>query len=318
VALRIVEHDDLQPGLESQVQLLDGTAGWGSVDFRKLKDARRSGYPAADYHAVYAVEHGEVLSIVRVIRVPYTTRRGTELVGAVQGVVTRRDQGRKGLARALLQDVHRREKEAGLGLVLLWTGRGQVAHALYESLGYVDVYTPDLAMKRCGAVAAPRGLKLRSVGASDVRVIEELHQKSTTGRPGFAPRPKRIVETVLKLGFRSPSEFKLVLSGEEAVGYAIFHRGPASPSISELVIKEGVPASDVLALFESASRGGWLAIRNTVVREHREALRARGYEFSSFNYYSLLATSLDRRRKATQATLGSTSMSFTCQQLDYF
>ena len=105
--MRILDYDELPSGVEGQAQLLDMSAGWGPMDFRRVGDARRIGYPAADYFGVYAVEGGEVLSMVRVLRLPFTTPKGVEKIGAIQGVVTRRDRARRGLARKLIEEVHK-------------------------------------------------------------------------------------------------------------------------------------------------------------------------------------------------------------------
>ena len=71
--MRIIDHDELPLSMEAQIQfLLDMSAGWGPMDFKSIAEARRLGYPAADYVGVYAVEEREVLSEVRVIRIPFT------------------------------------------------------------------------------------------------------------------------------------------------------------------------------------------------------------------------------------------------------
>ncbi len=128
--MRIVDHDELSSASQQQVHLLDMTAGWGALDFSDINQARKTGYPATDYFGVYAVEGGEVLSAVRVIRFPFTTPNEVRQVAGIQGVVTRRDTGRKGLAYKLLEEVHRRERASGKKFAMLWTGRGVVAHGL--------------------------------------------------------------------------------------------------------------------------------------------------------------------------------------------
>src|SRR3989442_1138551 len=121
-ALRIVDFDGLPPSAEASVHVLDMTAGWGLLGFKTLKEVTALGYPAADYVGLYAVEDGEAQSMVRVLRIPFSTTEGRETVSAVQGVVTRRDRSRRGLARRLLGEVHHSEKAAGSRISLLWTG----------------------------------------------------------------------------------------------------------------------------------------------------------------------------------------------------
>jgi GNAT superfamily N-acetyltransferase len=304
--------------MEVQVHLLDGTAGWGPMDFGTLAKARKLGYPAPDYFAVYAVEGGQVLSMVRVLRLPFTTPEGTEAVGAIQGVVTRRDQSRRGLARALLADVSTRENASGSRCLLLWTGRGQVSHRLYESLGYQDIYTPELAVKMCSPTKRPKGYILRKAKESETVELEELHREATAGRLGFTPRPAGVVQSLIKLGFRDQNDFSVLLRDGEMVAYTILQAGPIRSRVDELVVKDGVPSESVLGTIESAVGGSWLSIRNTSVRDHLHALGKRGYSFSQFTYYALMAQSLEPGRPATPEALGTTDESFTCQQLDYF
>ena len=143
---------------EDQVQLMDASTNWMPVDFKRLREAIRFGYPAADYWAVYAVENDQVLSAVRVVCIPYTMRNGrTEIVSGIQGVVTRRESSRRGLARTLLAEVHRREAEAGSRLSTLVTDYSYIADNLYLSMGYVDVHSGRLAMK--GLIQAGKGTR---------------------------------------------------------------------------------------------------------------------------------------------------------------
>lgn len=317
--MRVLTHDELPSEAESQVHLLDLAAGWGAMDFRRISMARKIGYPAAEYFGVYAVEGKEVLAMVRVLRLPYTTREGVEQVAAIQGVVTRRDRQRRGLARTLMEEVHGREKEAGSSLSLLWTGRGQVAHGLYESLGYVDVYTPELAVLHCPRkLMKPKRYELKRVRSEDVGRIEKLHAAATKGRLGFTPRHPGLVPPLLKLGFITLNSLRLIARDSEPVGYALIQKSLGWPRLDELVTLDKADPSEVVSLFESEAPGGWLAIRNTAVRDHLETLRRRRYSISHLANYGLLALALDRRYSDVPGVLGTASGSFTCQMLDYF
>lgn len=289
------------------------------MDFRRIAEARKTGYPASEYFGVYAVERREVLSMVRVLRLPFTTTKGFERIAAIQGVVTRRDQSRMGLARELMEEVHRREKAAGIRLSLLWTGRNQVAHGLYESLGYSDVYTPEIAVLQCGQKATkPKGYELRKLRKVDTGFIEKLHAKATDGRLGFTPRHPGLASSLLRLGFISSDSFRLIVHDHEPVGYALIQRSLGWPRVEELATLDETEPGDVLSLFESEASGGWLVIRNTTVRDNLETLKARYYGITDLAYYSLLAKALAGGSPATPRTLGTTSRSFTCQMLDYF
>jgi len=317
--LRILEFDELPSGLQPQVQLLDLSAAWAPNDFKKFKEARRIGYPSADYVGVYAVENGEILSAVRVLRLPYTTPEGVQQIAGIQGVVTRRDSGRKGLARRLLLEVHRREKAAGSKYSLLWTGRGQVAHSFYESLGYRDVYTPELATLH--KEARDRGLgrySLKDVKKDDTSHLEALHNKAMTGRLGFIPRPSGIIRSLIHIGFLARESLHAVFHGGKLVGYALLQKHSTWCSLDELVLDAETPLEEVVPTLEEAALGGWFVIRNTSVRDALPLLRKRGYHYSPFAYYSLLALPLEKPSEGIVAELGTGRRRFTCQQLDYF
>jgi GNAT superfamily N-acetyltransferase len=317
--LRILDHDELPSGSEEQMHLLDMSAGWGAFSFSLITKARKMGYSSADYFGVYAVEGNEILSAVRVIKLPFTTPNGVEHIAGIQGVVTRRDRGRLGLARQLLEEVHRREKMAGTKLSLLWTGRGLVAHGLYERLGYVDVYTPELAVKRVPKKPdVTRGYKLRRARKADLALMEKLHAKATKGKLGFTPRPPKDIEFTVQLGFASLDSLRIVVKAGEPVGYAQVQKLAGWPRLEELVLLPRSEPDKVLPLFEAEAARGWFALRNTPVREYLALLESRGYAISNLAYYSLLAKPLDGDIRDIARRLGTTSPRFTCQAFDYF
>lgn len=317
--MRILDHDELPSGSEEQVHLLDMSAGWGALGFSRIAEARKMGYFSADYFGIYAVEGGQILSAVRVVRLPFTTPSGVERIAGIQGVVTRLDHGLVGLARQLLEEVHRREKSAGTRLSLLWTGRGMVAHELYEKLGYVDVYTPELAVKTIlGKPNPTRGYKLRKAVRADFAQIGRIHAKATKGKLGFTPRPTGDIEFAIRFGFASLGSLKIITRSDEAIGYAQVQKLAGWPRVEELVLLPKSEPEKILPLFEAEAAGGWFALRNTSVREHLALLKTRGYAVSNLAYYSLLAKPLDGERNDMTRELGTASRQFTCQAFDYF
>ena len=317
--MRIVDFDELPAGWERKAQMLDASAGWMPLGFRRVKEARRLGYPAAPYLGVYAVEDGEVKSVVRVRRVPYTMAGGrTETVSAIEGVATRREWSRRGLARELLREVHRREAESGSRVVLLWTGHSNMAHNLYESIGYRDVYTPMLAMKWCGQrKSGPRGYDLRPLRAGDERAIEDLHLAATKGRLGFTPRPKGILNALLKLGMAKRGMFRVVTRRREPVGYAQVIKEKDWARSDEVVLAPGARPEEAVLRLESECAGRWLILLGTFVRDSAPVLRRRGYSFTSGLYSGMLACGLRDNGRALDE-LGTDDRSFTCHFLDYF
>jgi GNAT superfamily N-acetyltransferase len=198
--MRIMSLDELPEGWQPKVQLIDASVGWMLTDLKRMKEARKMGYPAADYFGVYAVEGNEVQATVRVLRIPYTMAGGaTETVSGICGVATKREWSRRGLAKALLAEVHRREMAAGNRLSLLWMGFWNFSHDLYKSIGYSDVYTPRLALIRCDAVKQKsKKYALSRAKKGDADTIERLHAQSTRGRVGFTPRSENVLPPALQ------------------------------------------------------------------------------------------------------------------------
>jgi len=290
------------------------------LDFRRMDEAMKLGYPAADYYGVYAVEKDEVQSVVRVLRVPYTMNDGTEeAVSAIQGVVTRREHSRAGLARKLLAEVHQREASFGNRFVMLWTGHGLVAHNLYSSMGYVDVFTPMLAMRELGpSRKRSEEYKIRPAKAGDAETIERIHSEATKGRVGFTPRAKGNVRALFRLGQVKPSSLHLVLSGEEPVAYFQVQKGPGWVRSDEVVMKPGIQAERILSTLESEYANGWLIILGTFAHDSQTLLKKQGYLITGHSYFGLLARALDKSRRNVREEIGVDRPSFTCHFLDYF
>ena len=305
--------------METQAQLLDLSVGWAPVGFEKFGEAKKLGYPCAEYAGVYAVKDGQILSAVRVLRLPYTTRHGIKKVAGIQGVVTRRDNGRKGLARKLLLDVHQREKAAGCDYSMLWTGRGLVAHSLYEGLGYRDVYTPDLASVRKERRDRGQGrYALKAVQNDDIPALEELHDRVTAGRLGFTPRPHGMIQSVIHLGLLATESLRTIYHARQLVGYAVLQKHPTWCSLEVLCLNAEASVGNVLRTLEGTTDGSWFVIRNTVVKDMSKLLEMRGYQYSSFAYYTLLALPLGEPVDRVEDELGTGTSRFTCQALDYF
>lgn len=322
--MRIVDFDGLPNEMWRQVQLLDLSTGWSMIDLKDMSRAIKLGYPSANYFGVFAVEKDEVVSTIRVSRIPYTLSNGKkEDVSAIGGVVTRQDHSRLGLARRLLEEVHRREKADGRPFSLLWTGRNNIAHHLYASLGYIDIYTPELAMIKC--IRKPetpsKQYSLVKARSRDAKTIENIHSDATKDRFGFTPRVPGFLGVLFKLGWFRPELFRLILRDKEIIGYCYeFQKSRSWTGISEIVVA-GDKAEDehVIPLLEKEAGNGWLILGNTFVRDNYAALKSRGYSIASFAYTTLMALSLDgTKRNKIAGMLGAENPGFVCHRLDGF
>ena len=140
--VQILTLEELRPEHEAGVAGLRYIAHSDLYGTEVLRRWRDWGFPLADYLALYAVEGDDVLATVEVHRPRFVLPRGVETVAGLAYVATRPRSARQGLAQRLISEVFEREKSAGLRWVLLWTGKHNVAHGLYEKLGFSDVWAP--------------------------------------------------------------------------------------------------------------------------------------------------------------------------------
>lgn len=320
--MRVLDHDELTPSLETDLQLLRLEVGWIPRDFRRIQRAVSLGYPAPDYFGVYAVEDGRVLSTVRVVRLPYTFPDGrVETVAGILSVITRRDARGRGLATRLLELVNSRERKAGVGFSLLWTDMSISAHPLYERIGYRDIYAPEVALRRLpDNVASKSDYEFSTAKEGDVPAIERLHGDLTRKRIGFTPRPGGYVSSQIALGTFRPESVRFILKGGRRIGYAVIDEGPNRVKVPEVVVPDRVAQDGGLAkAFERLSAGKWLEFWNTFVRDSRPVLEGRGYAFSSLGDHLLMSLPLGKAGRGDQTkVLGTHDPRFTCQLLDYF
>ncbi len=156
--MKLVGFDELPDSYDSDRALVQLAAFGGFLNRRRIDLWRRRTSVFADYFGIFAVDAGTVVGQTFVLRIPYTFPHGTESISGIAGVATRLDHARTGVARRILEEVHRREREAGIGYSTLWTNRSWGAHRLYEKLGYRDVYAPP------GAVRVPPARSPRPPG----------------------------------------------------------------------------------------------------------------------------------------------------------
>lgn len=278
------------------------------------------GYPSSDYFAVYAVEDDKPLAKVEVIHIEFETPKGPEIMSGIAGVVTRRDKSRLGLAKQLLLDVHQREKASGIKYALLWTGRNNKAHNLYESLGYVDIYDPNIALlKTQDNKTNSNDLTIRIAVTNDAELMDDLHSKIISKHLGFRQRSKNFMKILFELEFEKPDSFRIFVSNNTPIGYANFQQNTGWIKSYEVIIeREYVEAA--LSLLETEAKGSWLAFANSFVSDTRSLLAKRGYAFSDYTYGTLMACDLDQTSKQENmdVLLGANDPRFVCHGLDHF
>jgi GNAT superfamily N-acetyltransferase len=303
--MKIVELADLPDRLGPQLAALNWLDGDPPLDARYMGRLRSLGYPVSDYQALLAVENSQVLGKVETIFLPYVTPTGHETAAGISGVETRPDALRRGIARALLEEAHERERTAGRRWAFLWTHPTWVAHHLYEELGYRDVYFPPSALRvipRSPRPTLPPGYNWRPIRSGDHEILERLLQVASRERLGFIPRYPGSFRLRFQLGWRQPSEFRLLSRGSDPVGYAHAPAGHSARTAYEAVVTSPRHAPALLGALEQEAAGGWLALaRTTFITDHAELLRRRGYALYRYSHSTLMAKPLRRDSRRPRA-----------------
>lgn len=273
---------------------LDG--GYQIWDAREVERIHRAGTAFVDYHALFATEGNDVLAMVQVIRIPFTSRRGQETVSGLDYVVTRPDAVRRGLASQLIRAVHRREVAAGVHWCFLWTRRSWGAHHGYEKLGYRDVYSPKLAQRHFPGgprLRMPTGYRWRTVRRSDERLLESLLRRSSQGRLGFVPRIPGSFHWRLHLRWLSLRSVRILSHRGRPVGYAVVQPRTRSVWASDIVVTSPRERVPMLRALQTLAPGRWLVLaRSTYVTDCRALLEQQGYDVYPVSHSVLMARPL--------------------------
>lgn len=320
MALRIVPYDELPRRLDPERLALTLGAFSSALDRRSLEVYRRRQVGPVAYVGLFALEDGELLGQAFALNLNYRSLAGTERLTGVSSVTTRADARRRGVATALLREVHRRERAAGTRFSLLWTSQGWFAHRLYEKLGYRDIYTPPVAVRLVAhGRRAPNGETLRPVRPPELPALEALHRDRTAGGYGFVPRSPDFLRRRRAAGARLHDVWVYRVRGRLA-GYAVVSDETRQLRCGELVARpDDVPG--LLDALERRAAPGLMALGNTPVMAWEPELRRRGYVVRrNQEWRVLMACPLGRAMapSALRRELAVDRPSFTCMTLDRF
>lgn len=295
--MRLLTFDELTPSMEVDRTLLQLAAFGGTFPRRAVTLWRNRSKMLADYVGLFALEQGRVVGQVFVLRVPYTFREGAETLSGLAGVATRPDRGRTGIGRALLAEVHRREHEAGIRFVTLWTNRSWGAHGLYEKLGYRDVYSSPWAVH--GGVAPRRSARrrrgIRPARLSDLASIERLHAAEAEGRLGFCRGPTGYLRTAALAGEIDPRKDLMVAYDDgRLVGYAHVERNAYRAVCGELVATSLAMRRALVAEVQYTAKGAPFGFQHTLVTDTPQLFREPGYSTSTQAWWGFMGNALGR------------------------
>lgn len=314
--MRIRTFHELTKGWEASDVLLIHHAFGSSWDPRDLSSERfRRAYPAfADYVGLFACDRGRIAAGLMIRRLPFRTRHGVQIVAGVGHVATQPDQARRGLARSLLVEAHRREREHGTSFALLYTRRSIVAHSLYEEMGYRDLTEFPRATRLIPArtPALVRPWRWRPAKARDRSAIEQLHARSVDGRYGFT-----------RTGGHwrwEPRDHFVLEEGRRLRGYAKLERQEGVYGCFEATAGPAKARRKLLKGLEHQASGHWLVLSENALREAAPVMGRTPYAVSESSHFVLMGASLRARMGAKELAheLGTDDPDFAIGDQDFF
>jgi GNAT superfamily N-acetyltransferase len=251
--MKIVTYKELE-SKDSLLPLLDHAFGWtfNPRTFETLvkMDPRLKDGPII----LCAVENRTAIGTVGVLDLPTRTQNGEiEHVGGIYGVATLPSHTRRGVSTALMTAAHDYFKERGYRFSFLWTSRTLVAHAMYEKLGYTDLFGRQTAHK----VLHPkktRSAKKKEVVKSDLSNTLKLYDEYVKSRTGFVVRDEAYLNMLRRTESLSAKDYIF-----DENGYVIFKTNVGGPWIKgtwirELLALNAEAMSRLLGLVEEKSK----------------------------------------------------------------
>lgn len=323
--MKILDYAEVLARYPSQIGLLD----WADGDLPRtpvhVRRVGELGYPNAPYVGLCAMEGPQAMSRIEVNRRNWTTRKGTETFAGLSWVITRPDAVRRGYARALLREMDRRERSAGIELAFLWTRTSWVAHGLYEKEGYRDLCSFPLV---AGLVEdrpqrLSTGYTMRCARKSDAELLSRLNAGATQGREGFFPRFPGAFNLAFAMGWREPKWYRILLHRGRPVGYVNAHQERESILVDEgAVLAHGEPRDHLPALVDALAgiaRGKWLCLSaTTFARDAERLLHELGLSSIPRSYQVLMGKDLTGRRGLAEVERVCRSPTFWFHNADRF
>lgn len=314
--MRVVTFSELPAGWEAETVLLKHLVFGPSWDPRSLTPRRfEQRYPAyADYGGLCAIERGRVVSSFAVHRFPFRGRRGLVRCSGLGAVATQPAFSHRGFAKRLIQEAHRRERASGSAFMLLFTNRYQVAHALYEKVGYRDVLEFPRAIRRVptGRNALPAGWRWRTASRRDRGPIEALYSSIARRRFGFTREGTN--------WWTGPREWFVLERRGELEAFAKLERQGQILVCQDAAMRPGPARTLLFRCLESEAAGAWMMVGTTLLRELRSVPGLRSYAISRGSYGVLMGLSLQESARPSTITheLGADDPDFLVGTSDSF
>jgi ribosomal protein S18 acetylase RimI-like enzyme len=271
----------------SLLPLMDQAFMWPFDPVEFEKSVRRDPRLREGSIGFCAIKKGKVVGYVGVMDITLKNALGMEeRVGGLYGVATHPGYARHGICTALIDHSHKYFIAKGYRFSLLTTGRTNVAHALYEKVGYFDV-APFLSAYLEAPMKRQKALRKKSFAKLDRNRMLELFHRYVKDWTGFVTRD----EEYLKMLFK-----QYEISGKDCVlsekGYVIFKKQRDSVRIRELVALNSREMDRLIGLVEAKTQKPLVARLGISDSAVIQLYASRGFTVLETGYGVLMAKEL--------------------------
>ena len=252
--MKILEYNDVDP---LQVLNLSMLALNFPFTWEHAAHIRRTDPRPFPYLTIHAVEDDKVLGQLGVVRLPMISTEGREDVGGVRAVCTHPQQAGRGIASALLEDAHRRMRDAGLRFCTLGTDRYCGAHKLYRQHGYVDMNVWATALTRWGMAHQPTRLRAQPASQDGFGIVEKIFKDLSSEYLGFAWRHTPFAPLPDKVNL---DEIWAVWEGRTPVGFVFARREGLLLKINIQILHTDIDALEAVAAVISNLKASYVSV----------------------------------------------------------
>jgi hypothetical protein len=206
------------------------------------------------------VENDRVLGQVGVFRLPMISTEGREDVGGVWAVSTHPEYAGQGLISQLLDEAHRRMREAGLRFSTLHTHRCCAAYRLYQQHGYEELPVWGTALARWETAHQPTRLRAQSPDPGGFDLIDTVFADVAAGYLGFAWRHTPFARLRDNMHL---DDIWVLWENNQPMGFALTQMTGPVLTISSLLLRQGTDAAEAVAAIAAQINSPYLQVKTS-------------------------------------------------------
>lgn len=253
--MKIVEYNDVNPLNVTYLTQL-------ALDFALTPEIvariRQSDPRPLPCLAVYAVEGGDVLGQIGILRLPMISTLGREDVGGIWAVSTHPQYAGRGITSSLLDEAHARMRDAGLRFSTLGTNRYHMTYKLYRQHGYVETNVWASAMARWETAHQPTRLRAQPLGPEGYDFVDQTFLEIAQDYLGFAwrhipfDRLRRVV---------NPGDIWILKENNLVIGYALTQMDQTLLKITNLVLRGDIDPAEAVAAVAAQLKSVYIQVK---------------------------------------------------------